>query len=103
MALSFAEIPVVIPFLASIETVNAVWFRDLLTGDIKGKFNLFAWTVSIAKQINPLPCIAIKLIFFELESVVDIIKSPSFSLFSSSTRMYIPPCLAIWIIFSIDE
>ncbi len=27
-ALSFAEIPVVIPFLASIETVKAVLFRD---------------------------------------------------------------------------
>ena len=30
--LSFAEIPVEIPFFASIETVKAVWFLDLFTG-----------------------------------------------------------------------
>ena len=43
LALSFADIPVVIPFFASIETVNAVLFLDWFIGDIKDKFNLFAW------------------------------------------------------------
>ena len=42
LALSLAEMPVVIPFLASIETVNAVLFLDWLTGYIKDKFNFFA-------------------------------------------------------------
>ena len=40
--LSRADIPVVTPFFASIETVNAVWLLDILLGDIKDKFNLSA-------------------------------------------------------------
>ena len=32
--LSWADIPVVIPLLASIDTVKAVWCLDLFTGDI---------------------------------------------------------------------
>ena len=101
-ALSLADIPVVIPFLASIETVNAVLFLDWLIGDIKDKFNFLAWALSKARQIKPRPYLAIKLIFLELESDVEIIKSPSFSLFSSSTRMNMPPFLATLIIFSIE-
>ena len=101
-ALSFAEIPVVIPFFASIEIVNAVLFLDWFIGDIKDKFNRFACTLSSARQINPRPYFAIKFIFLALESVVDIIKSPSFSLFSSSTKMNIPPFFAIFIILSMD-
>ena len=34
--------PVVIPNLASIETVNAVWPLEILLGDIKDKFILSA-------------------------------------------------------------
>ena len=41
-ALSLADIPVVIPFFASIETVYAVLFLDWLTGDINDKFNFLA-------------------------------------------------------------
>ena len=41
-ALSLADIPVEIPFLASIETVKAVLFLDSFLGDIKLKFNFFA-------------------------------------------------------------
>ena len=102
LALSFAEIPVVIPFFASIDIVNAVLFLDWLIGDINERFNFLAWTLSRAKQIKPLPYLAIKFIFFELVSDVDITKSPSFSLFSSSTNMNIPPFLAMLIIVSID-
>ena len=54
---------------------------------------------SNAKNIN---FMAIKFIFFALELDVEIIKSPSFSLFSSSTKINIPPLLAILIILSID-
>ena len=102
LALSLAEIPVVIPFFASIDTVKAVLFRDWLIGDIKDKFNFFACTVSSAKHINPRPYFAIKFIFLALESDVEIIRSPSFSLFSSSTKINIPPFLATWIMLSID-
>ena len=102
-ALSFADIPVVIPFLASIETVKAVLFLDWLTGDIKVKFNLFACKLSKAKQIKPRPYFAIKLIFLALVSEVEITKSPSFSLFSSSTKINMSPLFAILIIVSIDE
>ena len=101
-ALSLADIPVVIPFFASIEIVNAVLFLDWFTGDIKDKFNLFAWSESSAKQIKPRPYFAMKLMFFAFESDVEITKSPSFSLFSSSTKINIPPFLATLIIDSID-
>ena len=43
-----------------------------------------------------------KLMFFAFESDVEITKSPSFSLFSSSTKINIPPFLATLIIDSIE-
>ena len=101
LALSFADIPVVIPFFASIEIAKAVLFLDWLFVDINDKFNLLAWRLSRAKQINPRPCIAIKFMFLALEFEDEIIRSPSFSLFSSSTKMNMPPFLATLIIFSI--
>ena len=103
LALSLADIPVVIPFLASIEIAKAVLFRDWFTGDIKLKFNFLACELSIARQINPLPYLAMKLIFFVFANDDDITRSPSFSLFSSSTRINILPCLAVLIITSIGE
>ena len=42
-------------------------------------------------------------LFLAFTSDVEIIRSPSFSLFSSSTNMNIPPFFAIFIIVSIDE
>ena len=66
------------------------------------KFSFFACTLSIAKHIRPRPYFAIKFIFLALESEVEIIKSPSFSLFSSSTKINIPPFLAVLIMLSID-
>ena len=99
--LSFAEIPVVTPFRASIDTVKAVWLRDLLTGDINDKLSFVACLFVKDKQIKPRPYLAIKLIFFCETFDAGITKSPSFSLFSSSTRMYIFPFLATLIMFSI--
>ena len=64
LALSCAEIPVVIPLFASIEIVNAVCILDLLFGDINGNLRLSICFFVKAKQINPLPCLAIKLLFF---------------------------------------
>ena len=56
---------------------------------------------SNAKNINFMAKYGRGLICLALESVVDIIKSPSFSLFSSSTKINMPPLLAMAIMFSI--
>ena len=93
-ALSWAEIPVVIPFLASIETVKAVWVLELLIGDIKDKFSLFTWVWLKARHIRPLPYFAMKLIDFAVTLDAGITRSPSFSRPSSSTKMNIFPRLA---------
>ena len=93
-ARSCAEIPVVTPFLASIEIVNAVCILDLLFEDINGNFKLSTCFFVKAKQIKPLPCFAMKLILLELHLEPGIIKSPSFSLFLSSTNINILPFLA---------
>ena len=94
MYLSWAEIPVVTPDFASIETVNAVWLLEILFGDIKDKFNLSACFWQRVKQIKPLPYLAIKFIDRGEAFAAGIIKSPSFSLFSSSTKTNIFPFLA---------
>ena len=62
-ALSFADIPVVTPFLASIEIVNAVCNREEFLLGIRDKLSALALFLSIAKQIKPRPWVAIKLIF----------------------------------------
>ena len=62
-ALSYAEMPVVIPFLASTDTVNAASLISspfLIIGPIFKSFNRFP---STATQIRPLPYFAIKFIF----------------------------------------
>jgi len=75
----------------------------LLTGDIKGSFKLSICLFVRAKHINPLPCLAIKLIIFELHLDPGITKSPSFSLSLSSTKINILPFLASLIIEEILE
>ena len=57
-----ADIPVVTPSFASIETVKAVKSFFILLGFIKGSSNSSILFLVNAKQINPLPCFAIKLI-----------------------------------------
>ena len=102
-ALSKAEIPVVIPFLASIETVNAVCILALLTADINGRESLSTCLLFKAKQINPLPCFAIKLIILEFALEAGITRSPSFSLLLLSTKIKIFPRFASSMIVFIDE
>ena len=102
--LSYAEIPVDIPFLDSIETVNAVCVLDLLINDIKRKFNFLTFFEVKAKQIRPLPCLAMKLIFFGSILEAGTTKSPSFSLSLLSTKINILPFLASLIIcLIVDE
>ena len=102
--LSWADIPVVVPLLASMEIVNAVVSRFsfglFLTGD---KSSLSATSVSIVTHINPLPWVAIKLITFGVANSDATIRSPSFSLSASSTRITILPFLKSLIASSIFE
>ena len=102
-ALSNADIPVVMPFFASIETVKAVCIRALFIADINGRDNLSTCFFVSAKQISPLPCLAIKFILFELAFEAGITKSPSFSLFLLSTKINILPLFASLIIALIDD
>ena len=99
--LSNVEIPVVTPFLASMLIVKAVFKRDWFELGINFKLNSSDFFLSSAKQINPLPCFAIKFTFSGVAFLATKTKSPSFSLFSSSTKIKIFPFLASEIIVSI--
>ena len=72
----------VTPSLASIDTVKAVSWREELVAAIKGNFNLSICSEGSARQINPLPCVAMKLMAFGVAICPGITKSPSFSLSS---------------------
>ena len=56
----------------------------------------------IGAHTNPLPYVIMKLICSEVKCSAEIIKSPSFSLSSSSTRIIISPFLNELIIFFIS-
>ena len=99
-----AEIPVVVPLFASIETVNAVVSKFSLGLFLIGvKSNLSAISVSIDRQINPLPYVAIKFITSGVANSAATIKSPSFSLSASSTKMTIFPFFISFIASSMLE
>ena len=102
-ALSWAEIPDEIPLFASIETVKAVCVLVLLIGDINDKFNLLTCGWVSERHIRPLPYFAMKLIDWAVTFVAGITRSPSFSLFSSSTKTNILPRLASFKISLIFE
>ena len=102
-ALSCADIPVVTPSLASIDTVNAVSCRPSFRRAINERPNCSTRERCIAKQIKPRAYLAIKLITSGVAISAGIHKSPSFSLFSSSTRIKIRPSLASSITSSIDD
>ena len=87
LALSCAEIPVVTPSRASIETVKAVSKRVALFRDISGKPSCSTRDRCIARQIRPLAYFAIKLMASGVAFSAGMHKSPSFSLFSSSTKI----------------
>ena len=102
-ARSCAEIPVVTPSLASIDTVKAVSCRPSLRRLINDNPNCSTRDFCIAKQIKPRACIAIKFITSGEAICAGIQRSPSFSRFSSSTSMKIRPCFASSITSSIDD
>ena len=85
--------PVVIPLAASIDTVKAVSCLLLFVLTIWSSFNLSQCSSVNARQIRPLPCIAIKLMASGDTFSAGKIKSPSFSLSSSSINTTIFPFL----------
>ena len=91
VALSWAEIPVVIPSFASMETVKAVLLLDSFESVICFKPKIEHFSLVSVRQIKPLPCFAIKLTISELTLSAAQTRSPSFSLSSSSTIMTIFP------------
>ena len=94
MALSEADIPVVTPLpLKSTDTVNAVSIGSVLLWTIIPNSNsLHRFSVKGA-QIKPRPCVAMKLIISGVTFSAAAKKSPSFSLFSSSTTIITLPSL----------
>ena len=59
---SAAEMPVVTPSAASIDTVKLVPSAAVLSRTIKGKFSCSQRSRVRVKQIKPRPCLAMKLI-----------------------------------------
>ena len=101
--LSCAEIPVLTPSLASIETVKAVWWRDSLRRSINDRPSFSVRSGVNARQIRPRPYFAIKLIASGVQYSAMTHRSPSFSRSSSSTRIKTLPILASAITSSIGE
>ena len=99
--LSAADMPVVTPSVASIETVNAVSNLPSFLLSIRDKPSFSDWVRVNDKQISPLPYLAMKLIVSGEAYSPKTHRSPSFSLFSSSTKMNILPSEASFITSSI--
>ena len=78
---------------ASIETVKLVPKRVPFFCTIGGRFNCLQRASVKVKQISPRPYFAIKLICAAVANSAAMTKSPSFSRFSSSTKITILPAL----------
>ncbi len=86
-ARSWAEIPVVTPSLASMETVKAVDRGARFSTAIGGSRSWRARSGVMARQIRPRACLAMKLIWSGVANWAGMMMSPSFSRSSASTRM----------------
>ena len=92
LALSAAEIPVVTPCpFKSTETVKAVSSGSVLFCTIRCRDRDSHRRSVRGAHISPLPCVAMKLIMSGVTASAAAKKSPSFSLFSSSTTIIIFP------------
>ncbi|MNT11129.1 hypothetical protein D3C72_1459940 [compost metagenome] len=90
-ARSAAEMPVVTPSAASMETVNLVPKPEPLRGAISGSLSSSQRSRVIGMQIRPRAKRAMKLMCSALTHSEAMIRSPSFSRSSSSMRMTILP------------
>jgi len=95
--------PVVTPSRASIDTVKAVSCRVPLFRLISGRPSWSTLSFVIARQIRPRPYRAMKLTASGVAICAGMIRSPSFSRSSSSTRMNIRPLRASSMISSIGD
>ena len=93
-ARSAALIPVEMPSLASIETVKAVSLRLRLVRAIGSRPSWSARSLVSARQIRPRPWRAMKLTASGVAICAGMMRSPSFSRPSSSTRMNMRPLRA---------
>ena len=96
-ALSWADTPVVTPCLASTDTVKAVLSGDVFSATIGFKSSSSAFSSVNVRQISPLPNLVIKFMASGVTFSAARVRSPSFSLSSSSTRMTILPSLISFI------
>ena len=99
-ARSAAEMPVVTPSRASIETVKAVSMLVRLIRAIGCSPSASTRSLPSARQISPRPWRAMKLIASGVAICAGMMRSPSFSRSSSSTRMYMRPLRASLMIVS---
>ena len=90
-ALSAAEIPVVTPSAASIETVKLVPILVPFFVTIGSRLSCLPRSSVNVKQIKPRPCLAIKLMSDGVTNCAAMTKSPSFSRSSSSSSTTIRP------------
>ena len=87
-----AEMPVVTPSRASIETVNAVSNGDSFLAAIRSRPSSSQRSGVSARQISPRPSLAMKLIASGVANCAASVRSPSFSRSSSSQTTTILPC-----------
>ena len=92
-ARSAAEIPVVTPLAASIETVKLVPCTERFTGVIGARSSCRARSSVIGMHTSPLPNRAMKLTISGVTTSAATTRSPSFSRSSSSTRITMRPAL----------
>ncbi len=90
-ARSAAEIPVVIPSAASMETVKLVSCWDEFRSTMRGKLSCLARRSVIVKQIRPQASRAKNVMCWGVTTSAAMIKSPSFSRSSSSSISTIFP------------
>ena len=83
--------PVVTPVDASTETVKSVRYISRFCATIRCSPSCSARSFEIGTQINPRPCIAMKLIAFGVAFSAAITRSPSFSRSASSVTITILP------------
>src|SRR4051812_7718680 len=90
-ARSCAEMPVVMPSRASIETVNAVSKADSFLAAIRSRPSSSQRSGERARQMSPRPSLAMKLIASGVANWAASVRSPSFSRSSSSQTTTMRP------------
>src|SRR3954447_4634203 len=99
---SAAEMPVVVPWRASTDTVNAVRWLSVLSATISGRRSSSRRRPSTGMQITPLVWRIMNAIFSGVMASAAMIRSPSFSRSASSTTITISPRATAATAFSIS-